>query len=235
MKDHLAIGFNALEEIDMTDALRIPKSERSVSLRVQDKRNIIIYSEHRFSGMESLVVAETIKSDDGEGREMEFGYCETPFGTCFVGKLGQYICHFAFVEPNEIERELSNLKQRWPLAKINSEKVNVDDVLNFALAESCDRRAELKILLRGSRFQLAVWKQVLKVRRGEIVSYQEVANRLGRPDSVRAVGTAIGKNEIALLIPCHRVVSVSGAIGQYRWGTERKKCMLSHERAVFVV
>ena len=124
--------------------------------------------------------------------------------------------------------------QRWPLAVVSKNSLNTENALDIALMESGKLSSDVKILLKGSRFQMAVWKQVLKIRRGEIVSYQEIANRLGRPHSVRAVGTAIGRNELALLIPCHRVVSVSGAIGQYRWGTERKRNLLNYERAVFV-
>jgi len=196
-------------------------------------RNLIIYSEHR-NVEHNILVAETIKADTGGGRILKYGWFETPFGRCFTAMLNGYVCHFSFVEENELENEVQTLKARWPEAMPKEGLVGAESSLASIFDDRLANSEDTKILLRGSRFQLAVWKQLLRIKRGEIVSYQDIANRLGRPDSVRAVGTAIGKNEIAVLVPCHRVVSTSGAIGQYRWGTNRKKCLLSHERANYL-
>lgn len=215
------------------EAIKINVDPKQKASKFVEKKNLVIYSAMKISGVYDLVVAETIKEDDGEGRRIEWGCCETPFGKGFLAKLGDHICSFSFIGDNSKETELKLLKHRWPLAEINQKPSDLDHIVKFVLNDDSSEIQSLKILLKGSRFQLAVWKQLLKIKRGETVSYQEVANRLGRPDSVRAVGTAIGRNEMAVIIPCHRVVSASGAIGQYRWGTERKKCLLGYEHAIF--
>jgi AraC family transcriptional regulator of adaptative response/methylated-DNA-[protein]-cysteine methyltransferase len=93
------------------------------------------------------------------------------------------------------------------------------------------QRADLKALVRGTQFQVRVWRALLKVPPGAVVSYGHLAAAIGQPSAARAVGTAVGSNPLAFLIPCHRVIRETGVMGQYRWGWERKRALLGWEGA----
>ena len=162
----------------------------------------------------------------GEGWTIDAGFAETPFGLCCLGNGPRGVCHLAFVE-NE---ERGEIERAWPRAK-----VRWDDAVAREMAAQVfqtGQRADLKALVRGTPFQLRVWRALLKVPPGAVVSYRHLAAAIGQPSAARAVGTAVGSNPLAFLIPCHRVIRETGVMGQYRWGWERKRAMLGWEGAV---
>jgi AraC family transcriptional regulator of adaptative response/methylated-DNA-[protein]-cysteine methyltransferase len=135
------------------------------------------------------------------------------------------VCHLGFVE-NE---ERGEIERAWPRAK-----VRWDDAFAREMAAQVfqmGQRADLKALVRGTQFQVRVWRALLKVPPGAVVSYGHLAAAIGQPSAARAVGTAVGSNPLAFLIPCHRVIRETGVMGQYRWGWERKRALLGWEGA----
>jgi AraC family transcriptional regulator of adaptative response/methylated-DNA-[protein]-cysteine methyltransferase len=166
----------------------------------------------------------------GAGLVIRYGYAPTPFGRVIAGVTTRGLCHLQFVEGDD-DAALAGLEEDWPHATLvrDDEHASATIVPAFAVG-GCE--APLHLLLRGTNFQIKVWQALLEVGSGEVVSYQTVARMTGNPRAQRAVGSAIAKNRIAILIPCHRVIRESGDIGEYRWGSERKSALLAYEAAV---
>ena len=159
----------------------------------------------------------------GAGWTIDAGFAATPFGLGCIGRGPLGICHLAFVE-NE---DLGPLQQAWPQAVIRR-----DDAIAQSIAAQVfqpGKQPGLKAFVRATPFQLRVWRALLKVPHGNVVSYSHLAAAIGSPGASRAVGTAAGSNPLAFLIPCHRVIRETGVLGQYRWGWERKRAMLGWE------
>lgn len=164
----------------------------------------------------------------GAGWTIEAGFAETPFGLCCVGNGPRGICHLAFVE----SEDLGEVQNAWPKATVKRQDAKAGEIA--AQVFQAGNKADLKALVRGTPFQLRVWRALLKVPRGMAVSYGHLAAAIGQPSAARAVGTAVGSNPLAFLIPCHRVIRETGVMGQYRWGWERKRAMLGWESQVAV-
>ncbi len=164
----------------------------------------------------------------GEGLEIRFGFHESPFGTCLIGLTERGVCHLAFCVSKA--EALSELKSRWPKATFVSAPRATAIVLRaiFPRARSRQRR-RVSVLLAGTPFQLKVWQALLRVPEGAVVSYSGLAAALHAPKAARAVASAVARNSIAYLIPCHRVIRESGRFGEYRWGGERKRAMVGAE------
>ncbi len=159
----------------------------------------------------------------GAGMRIRYGVHDTPFGRARLALTERGITNLAFVDhesPVELEEE-------WPHATL------VHDPRTTAgwMERVFDRSGSLPVLLKGTNLQLRVWEALLRIPDGTVVSYGSLAGALGMPASARAVAGAVGKNPIAYLIPCHRVLRTTGAIGGYRWGTARKRAMLGREHA----
>ena len=142
-------------------------------------------------------------------------------------QLGLYQVVFAEVFPS-YQAFTDQLSQRWPQAKVYS-----DDTLVAATVKRFGEKGmhDQPILTEGTPFQRSVWAALLEVKRGELATYSQIAQSLGRPTAVRAVASAIAANELAVLIPCHRIVRKGGALGGYRWGLERKQALIKQEAA----
>jgi AraC family transcriptional regulator of adaptative response/methylated-DNA-[protein]-cysteine methyltransferase len=165
----------------------------------------------------------------GAGITIRYGFHETPFGLCLVGVTSRGICHLAFVNAGEKSRAEAELRAKWPNAKLQkSAKASAKAVSEIF---GRGRRKPVHVLLAGTPFQLKVWEALLRIPPGHALSYGDIAATIGKPSASRAVGTAVGSNAIAFLIPCHRVIRETGVIGDYRWGTERKKAILAWESA----
>ena len=121
------------------------------------------------------------------------------------------------------------MKEQWPNADFKRSKTATAKVVKQIFAGSGRRR--LKLVVDGSAFQIKVWEALLKLPEGSVVSYGDLARLAGSPNASRAVGTAVGSNPIAFLIPCHRVIRETGAFGQYRWGSVQKRAVLGWEHA----
>ncbi len=167
----------------------------------------------------------------GAGWTVAAGFADTPFGPALVGESPRGICHLSFVEPGAENEALQGLRADWPGAYLRRDDGAAGDLLArvFARDGVPAARPALRALVRGTAFQLRVWRALLRIPPGALISYGRLAAALGAPGAARAVGGAVGDNSIAYLIPCHRVIRETGAAGGYRWGVERKRVMLAWE------
>lgn len=159
-----------------------------------------------------------------------YGVHVTPFGWCAIGLTGRGICHLAFLESGGAAGAARHMRERWPRATLARDDARTAPYAQriFALGAS---RAPLHLVVRGTNFQVKVWEALLAIPPGAAADYAGVARAIGAPRAVRAVGSACGRNAIAFLIPCHRVLAGDGGLGGYRWGLERKEAMLAWEAA----
>jgi AraC family transcriptional regulator of adaptative response/methylated-DNA-[protein]-cysteine methyltransferase len=167
---------------------------------------------------------------EGCGLELIFGIHASPFGRIFLAASSRGICRLAFLDGDDEHREIAELERSWPGAEIIRDQAHTGALVR-QIFEPGDDESEILVRVTGTNFQLAVWKALLGVPRGGLVSYEAVANAAGRPGATRAVGNAVGANPVAYLIPCHRVIRKSGVIGNYRWGAERKQALIAWESA----
>ena len=166
----------------------------------------------------------------GKGMQIHYGFAPSPFGDCLIAETGRGICHLAFVAGSERDAALRELQTRWPQAQFAASPTRALE-LGRQVFNQAPEREGLRAYVRGTAFQLKVWRALLKIPDGSTTSYGAIAAEIGCPGSARAVGTAVGSNTLAYLIPCHRVIRNSGVIGEYRWGHPRKRIMLALERA----
>lgn len=182
----------------------------------------------------------------GASLTIRYGFHETPFGTALVGLTDRGLCHLSFVDagrsadsgtqdPMRDGREvtLAALEENWAGAAVREAFRETEPVARkiFSDVGRTPPSAPLTLFLKGTNFQIKVWNALLRLPQGTVTTYGRLAGYLGSPGAARAVGSAVAKNSIAYLIPCHRVIREMGAFGQYRWGAERKQAMLGWEAA----
>lgn len=165
------------------------------------------------------------------GADLAINYCfaESPFGKVIVASTPKGVCHMFFEEDED--KALSDLKGRFPKAKYHQITDKFQQDALFIFQKDWKQLDKIKLHLAATPFQLKVWESLLKIPMGMLSTYGEIANEIGSPKSSRAVGTAIGKNPVAFLIPCHRVIQVSGNIGGYMWGPAKKLSIIGWEAA----
>ncbi|ULQ55233.1 methylated-DNA--[protein]-cysteine S-methyltransferase [Flavihumibacter rivuli] len=165
----------------------------------------------------------------GEKLSINYSFAETPFGKVLVASTEKGICHMAFVEDEAAGFEL--LQQQFPKAGYHQVVDMIQQNALYIFNQDWSRLQEIKLHLKGSPFQLKVWETLLKIPMGKLATYGQVAREISQPNASRAVGTAIGSNPVAFLIPCHRVIQATGAIGGYMWGPTRKAAIIAWEGA----
>ena len=163
----------------------------------------------------------------GKGFVIRFGLAETPFGRWLVADNGRGICHVAFVDDDE-RAVISALRAQWWSAEFVRDDQVAKDLVSIAFSPQA-QGTTLRAYVRGTDFQVRVWRALLEIPVGGLVSYGRLASFIGHARASRAVGTAVGQNALAYLIPCHRVIRDTGIVGQYRWGTVRKRAMIGRE------
>lgn len=165
----------------------------------------------------------------GAGLVLDWGIYPSPFGDCLLVASPRGICFLGFLH-HGVKAGLDEVKSHWPRATFRPDAGRLKGVAAriFSPARS---GAPLTLHLRGTNFQVQVWQALLRIPCGGVASYGDVARSIGNPGAVRAVAGAIGHNPVAFLIPCHRVIRETGALGGYRWGGERKRAMLAWEAA----
>jgi AraC family transcriptional regulator, regulatory protein of adaptative response / methylated-DNA-[protein]-cysteine methyltransferase len=192
----------------------------------------------------------------GAGWTILFGFAESPFGKCLIAESPRGICHLSFVDDEKTS--LAELQEDWPQANWKRDNRGASRLAARIFArsgaserphnarssrrqedhffiENQDRRlltsaaTSLRVFVRGTPFQVRVWRALLQVQPGSLISYGRLAGAIGRPKAARALGTAIGQNPLAYLIPCHRVIRETGVIGDYRWGADRKRTIIAWE------
>lgn len=164
----------------------------------------------------------------GKGVLLHYGFGDTPFGQAIVGTTARGICHLRFSDDRLVACD--ELQKEWPQAELVHEDPTATELLaRIFRSPSVENNQPIRLWLRGTNFQVQVWRALLAIPHGELRSYGQVALSIGRPKAARAVGTAIGSNPVAWLVPCHRVIQSSGALGGYRWGLTRKAAMVAGE------
>jgi len=157
-----------------------------------------------------------------------YGFHPGPFGECFIAITKRGICSLAFIAAGRRKRAVSDLRKTWCYAEVREDTAATRPYAERIFRAKGAHNA-ITLHLKGTNFQIKVWQALLKIPRGSLISYESVARKIGRPKAVRAVANAVASNPVAFLIPCHRVIRKTGVIGDYRWGSARKKAILTWE------
>lgn len=166
------------------------------------------------------------------GQELciNYSFAESPFGTVIVASTAKGICHIAFVDGAE-EIAFEELKTRFPNAVYKRFLDRIQQNAIFIFTQDWSKLTEIKLHLKGTAFQLKVWEALLRIPMGGLTTYARLAAAVQHPKAARAIGSAVGDNPVAFLIPCHRVIKSNGEMGQYHWSSQRKNAMLGWEAA----
>ena len=163
----------------------------------------------------------------GADLTINYGYFDSPFGDMLVMGTDRGICGLAFTAEFGRDHAMTDMTSRWPQA------IYVENPNSLDVASLIDNDQPANLHLIGSPLQIKVWEALLSIPSGQVTTYSEIAEHIGSPKAVRAVGTAVGRNPISWLIPCHRALRKSGGLGGYHWGLPVKRAMLAWESARF--
>jgi AraC family transcriptional regulator of adaptative response/methylated-DNA-[protein]-cysteine methyltransferase len=166
----------------------------------------------------------------GENLIINYSFSDSHFGRILVASTNKGICYMGFSDDDEIA--FSELENRFPKAKFLEQSDAIQQNALKIYSEGWTEINKIKLHLKGTDFQLKVWEALLKIPTGRLSTYGELAAKIEKPKAARAVGSAIGSNPIAYLIPCHRVIQATGAFGGYMWGTTRKMAIIGWEMAI---
>lgn len=163
----------------------------------------------------------------GAGLTIRWGWFDSPFGPALAMGTDSGLCGLAFAAETGADAAMADLTGRWPAARF------VEDPAPLAawVAAAFGGRGEVALSVIGAPFQIKVWEALLRVPSGHVTTYGELAQAIGSPKAVRAVGTAVGRNPVSWIIPCHRALRQTGALGGYHWGLDVKRAMLAFESA----
>ncbi|MEM7048835.1 MAG: methylated-DNA--[protein]-cysteine S-methyltransferase [Acidobacteriota bacterium] len=181
-----------------------------------------------FVALEAMTPGE-YKAGGGDF-EILYGFHRSPFGEVLIAETPRGICHLSFVAEDEAERQVEALARRWHRSSLRRDDGATARAFDGAFGELGGRQ-RLALLVQGTNFQIQVWRALLRVPPGRLVSYGKVAEAVCQRSAARAVGSAVGANPVAVLIPCHRVLRASGELGEYRWGATRKRALVAWEGA----
>jgi AraC family transcriptional regulator of adaptative response/methylated-DNA-[protein]-cysteine methyltransferase len=166
----------------------------------------------------------------GDGVEIAWGFHASPLGTALVAVTPLGICSIQFADSAADRRAaVARLRAEWPAATLVESVARSRKAARQALGALGAPKGPLAVHVRGTNFQLKVWTALLGIAPGCVTTYEEIADAIGQPAAARAVGSAVGRNPVSLLIPCHRVIRKSGGLGGYAWGLERKELILRAE------
>ena len=180
-----------------------------------------------FVNIEGMTPAEY--KNGGKNLFINYSFAESPFGNIIVASTEKGVCFMAFAENEAIG--LEDLKHKFPNATFARKLDLVQQNALFIFQNDWSKLSEIKLHLKGTDFQLKVWETLLKIPMGQLSTYGSIAQQIEKPNASRAVGTAIGSNPVAFLIPCHRVIQSSGTFGGYMWGNTRKTAIIGWEGA----
>lgn len=164
----------------------------------------------------------------GLGMTLRAGVADSPFGHCMIAEAPRGICHLSFFDDGGREKAIAEMLAEWPLAELAWDEKRAAGLIN-GIFTAAPPSLPPKLCVQGTDFQLRVWRALLRVPMGALVSYGNLAAAAGNPQASRATGSAVGANPVSFLIPCHRVIRGSGTPGQFRWGAARKRAMLAWE------
>ena len=165
----------------------------------------------------------------GENLTIHYSFTFTVFGNIIVASTLKGICHIAFIEDQEIG--IQHLFKCFPKANFIYSEEEIHLQVKNIFSDNYNNIGKLKLHLKGTPFQLKVWEALLKIPMGKLATYGNIAQAVNSPKAARAVGSAIGDNPVAYLIPCHRIIRATGLFGEYMWGAKRKTAMIGWEAA----
>jgi AraC family transcriptional regulator of adaptative response/methylated-DNA-[protein]-cysteine methyltransferase len=165
----------------------------------------------------------------GAALSINYSFAESPFGEIIVASTSKGICHLAFAEDQE--ESLKELQTRFPQATYRQTVDRTQQNALYIFTQDWRLLSEIKLHLKGTAFQLKVWEALINIPMGHLSSYSLISGAIGQPGASRAVGSAVGHNPVAFLIPCHRVIRSTGETGEYHWGSTRKTAMIGWEAA----
>jgi AraC family transcriptional regulator of adaptative response/methylated-DNA-[protein]-cysteine methyltransferase len=166
----------------------------------------------------------------GMGIRIEYGFHQTPFGICLLGVTERGICWISFLGADHDQRyALDEMKTCWHNSVFHENVALTGDFVTQIF--NGDSKQKLHLFVKGTNFQVKVWDALLRIPQGDVATYQTIARAIENPLAVQAVGSAVGSNHVAYLIPCHRVIRKDGILGEYRWSSTRKKSIIGWEMA----
>jgi O-6-methylguanine DNA methyltransferase len=218
-----------LQYISVEHAKRLLKEERATLFDTAYETGLSSTSRLHdlFINIEGMTPAEY--KNGGKNLVIHYSFAESPFGPLIVASTPKGICYLAFQEDEA--KALSDLIAKFPNATFLRKLDLLQQNALFIFQNDWRELHQIKLHLKGTDFQLKVWESLLKIPMGSLSTYGSVADRVGNPGASRAVGTAIGSNPVAFLIPCHRIIQSSGAFGGYMWGATRKAAIIGWERS----
>lgn len=207
-------------------------------LTVEALKNEILRSQNMIEATDLMVKIEAVTPGEyksfGKGLRMEYGFAESPFGLCFVAATSRGVCNFQFVD-GDAEELLLAYREEWAAASHVQNDAMAENVIRNVFTDRTpshtDQNQPLNLHLKGTPFQIKVWEALLSIPSGNVVTYSELAQLVQHDKAVRAVASAVARNPVGLIIPCHRVIRKEGVIGQYHWKSERKASIIGWEKA----
>lgn len=209
--------------------------------KLQDSKNLVeaadaagLSSQSRvydlFTTLEAVTPQEYKLS--GAGISVEYGFHESPFGTCLLGTTERGVCWLSFLsEEDSPKSEMEKMKEHWNQSVFRQNQELTSGILSRVFDAQSQASQKLHLLVKGTNFQVKVWEALLRLPMGSVTTYQGIAEKIANPKAMQAVGSAVGSNHIAYLIPCHRVIRKDGVLGEYRWSAARKKSIIGWEMA----
>ena len=172
----------------------------------------------------------------GSRLKIYHGIHHSPFGLMLLALTDKGICELAFGSEEILDQEVNSLGKRWPAARIFHEPQRTaptaDRIFNPRTRPQAGRQDEFNLLVKGTNFQVNVWRALLRIPEGSLISYKQLAQLTGNPAAIRATASAVGANPVSYLIPCHRILRSSGELGGYHWGIERKRAIIAWDSAL---
>lgn len=165
----------------------------------------------------------------GRDLEIRWGVAESAIGTVCIGMTDKGVCWLSFLTETGVEGAREELQIEFPAASLIRDDALVEPMVTAAVGLKRPSEGGLRLALKGTNFQIKVWRALLAIPPGAVVTYGDIARAIGQPTASRAVGAAVGRNPVSLIVPCHRVIQSSGVIHNYRWGTTRKTVLLGWE------
>jgi AraC family transcriptional regulator of adaptative response/methylated-DNA-[protein]-cysteine methyltransferase len=178
-----------------------------------------------FIGIEGMTPAEY--KNGGKDLDINYSFAESPFGNILVASTKKGICYMAFADDETIA--FATMQQHFPNASFRQMVDLIQQNALYIFTHDWTKLNQIKLHLKGTDFQLKVWQALLKIPFGQLTTYGSIATEIENPNASRAVGTAIGSNPVAFLIPCHRVIQSTGMFGDYMWGSTRKTAIIGWE------
>ena len=172
----------------------------------------------------------------GSGLQIYYGMHPSPFGLMLLAVTDKGICELAFGSVERLDHEAEDLQRRWPAAQIFHDPQRTAPTAGRLFApgnrEKDGQNTGFQLFVKGTNFQVNVWRALLRIPEGSLISYKQLAQMTGNPSAIRATASAVGANPVSYLIPCHRILRTSGELGGYHWGIERKRALIAWDTAL---